>query len=213
MSRPAFLGLAALASALAAVLVLELGSTAPTEDVGGAVPVRHAPRAQPRAAVEDPVDHTDAWVQTSLARPLFSRDRRPTPAVAKSGETVIAALPRLTGVLVGPFGRRALFAGSDGGKPSVVEEGGSLGPYTVQSIGPGHVTVVGPEGPHELVPAYDAAARQAMAAEVPQPPLPPAPVVPTRGQMLNLRAGSQFQRALSAIENAPPAPQGINRSE
>jgi hypothetical protein len=206
MSRPAFFGLALLAAGLLTVLALELDAGAPAEEASGGPP-RHPPRAQPRAAPEDPVDHTEEWAQTSLARPLFSRDRRPTPVAAKAGGgPVVTALPRLTGVLVGPFGRRAIFAATAGGKPSVIEEGGSLGPYKVEAIAPGHVTIAGPEGEHELQPAFDAAARQAMAAEIPTPP-PQLPVMPARPQVLNLRPGSQFQRALTAIENAQPAPQ------
>lgn len=208
MSRPAFFGLALLAAGLASVLALELDAPPSLGDAGGIAPRRAAPRAQARAASEDPVDHTDEWAQTSLARPLFSRDRRPTPEAAKgSNEAVIAALPRLTGVLVGPFGRRAIFAGSDGGKPAVIEEGSSLGPYTVQSIAPGRVTISGPEGVHELRPSYDAVARRAMAAELPQPAAAATPLVPTiPARPMNARSG-QFQRALSAIENAQPAPQ------
>jgi hypothetical protein len=160
------------------------------------VPIRHAPPAKARTAAEDPVDHTDEWVETSLARPLFSRDRRPTVVAAKAGETVISSMPRLTGVLVSPLGRSAIFAGPDGGKPMVISEGSSLGPYLIKSIAPGHVTVSGPEGERDLEPSFDANARRAV-AEAPQPAQP-------RPQVLNFRPGNQFQRALSTIENAKP---------
>jgi general secretion pathway protein N len=167
------------------------------------VPLRHAPLARARAPTEDPVDHTDAWVRDILARPLFSRDRRPTPPLARSGgDTVLTSLPRLTGVLVGAFGRNAIFAGESGGKPLVIEEGGHLGPYTVKAIEPGRVTVAGPEGERQLEPSFDANARRAVAETPPQPQLPQRP------QVLNVRPGSQFQRALSVIEGARNAQQG-----
>ena len=203
-SRPAFLGLALLATMLAAVIVLELDASDAPADQSGIVPIRHAPLAKARTEAEDPVDHTDAWAETSLARPLFSRDRRPTPVVAKvGGEPVMASIPRLTGVLVTPLGSSAIFASPNGGKPVIAAPGTALGPYVVQTIEPGQVTVAGPDGTLHLHPSYDATARQATVAEAPpqqQPQLPPQPA-------FNLRPGSQFQRALSAIQNARPLQQ------
>jgi hypothetical protein len=197
MTRLAWLVLALVATFLVGLLTLELGASGPMEDATGIVPLRHAPLARARAPTEDPVDHTDAWVQHILARPLFSRDRRPTPVIAKAGsDPLLASLPRLTGVLVGPFGRSAIFASDSGGKALVIVEGGNVGPYTVQAIEPGRVTIAGPEGVRQLQPSYDAAARQALVA--PPPPPPPRP------QVLNARGGPQFQRAVNAIDPARP---------
>lgn len=231
-TRPAFLGLALLASLLAVAIVRELDGGQPTEDETGIVPIRHVPKAQPRVASEDPEDHTDAWLETALARPLFSRDRKPTPVEAKSGGgTTISSLPRLTGVVIGPFGRTAIFAGVDNGKPTAVAQGNTIGPYTVVAVEPGHVTVSGPGGEQEVSLSGDAATRQALAAEIPQPP----PVVPVQQQqqpgvppgtlpggvpglpnglvprpnMLNLRPGGQFQRGMPPNFQAPkPNPEG-----
>jgi general secretion pathway protein N len=203
MSRLPWLVLALVATVLATGIVLELGADAPAEDATGIVPLRHAPLARARAPTEDPVDHTDAWVQHILARPLFSKNRRPTPVVARAGgDTVLASLPRLTGVLVGPFGRSAIFASDSGGKPMVIVEGGTLGPYTVQAIEPGRVTVAGPEGVRQLQPSFDANARRVVAET------PPPQQAPQRPSVLNVRPGSQFQRALSVIENGRPAQPG-----
>jgi hypothetical protein len=209
MSRLPFLAMGLLATALLAVMALELDAGAPAEDATGIVPLRHAPLARARAPTEDPVDHTDAWVKRSLARPLFSRDRRPTPVVARAGGgSTIASVPRLSGTLVGPFGRSAIFAGESGGKPVVVAVGGSLGGYTVQAIEPGHVTISGPEGVRQLQPSYDAAARRAVADAAPpaQPPMPlPGQL---RQQLLNIRPGNQFPRGLPGAQNERPAQQG-----
>lgn len=202
MSRLAWLALALVATSLTTVVALELDGGGRAEDAGGIVAVRHAPLATARPVAVTPMDHSDAWVRQILARPLFSRDRRPTPLVAKAGDGALAALPRLTGVMVGPFGRSAIFA-SDTGKPLVILEGSSLGPYTVQAIEPGRVTVAGPDGVRQLQPSFDATPRRAVAAaplQMPQPiPRPPG---------LNVRPGGQFQRALSVLENARPAQQG-----
>ena len=217
--RPAFLGLALLACALGGVIVLELDAARPAVDETGIVPIRHAPRAQARAASEDPEDHTDQWVATALARPLFSRDRRPTPvAAASGGGPAQGGLPRLTGVVIGPFGRTAIFAGPDGGKPVAVSEGKTLGAYTVRAIAPGRVTVTGPEGERVVMPVADAATRSTLAPEAPPPPpaippgLPPG-TLPSgltpggqttpqqRATLFNLRPGNPLARGGAGQRN------------
>jgi hypothetical protein len=208
-ARPLFLGLGLLASALATALSLELNLGQPAEDATGIVPVRHVPKAQPRVASEDPEDHIDAWVATALARPLFSRDRKPTPAAPKGGGPALSSLPRLTGVVVGSFGRIAIFASGGDQKPIAVSEGKTLGPYRVQTIVPGSVTVTGPDGERVVSLTADAATRQALEAEMPQQPQvvpgqPPGILPGVRVPGLpngamprpNLRPGMQFQRGL-----------------
>jgi len=231
-SRATFLGLGFLASVLAAALALELdGIGEPAEDETGIVPIHHVPKAQPRVASEDPEDHTDSWVATGLARPLFSRDRRPTPVLAKAGGgPAMVSLPRLTGIVVGPFGRTAIFAGTDGAKPIAVTEGNTLGAYTVQSIGSGVVTVTGPQGEQQVSLTGDAETRRALAAEIPQLPQPGRPpglpgvagqqagmppgTVPglplgqQRHNLLNLRNGLQFQRPPPGIRSGNPNQEG-----
>ena len=64
-----------------------------------------------------------------------------------------AGLPRLTGIMIGPFGRSAIFA-SDGGKPIVVAEGGHIGRWIVRLIKVGEVQVVGPDGARSLRPSF-----------------------------------------------------------
>jgi hypothetical protein len=219
--RPLLLALALLASALAAAIALELDSAAPVADPTGIVPIRRAPLVRPRAATPaEAVDNTDEWVDTILTRPLFSRDRRPTPEASKGGgDVAISSMPRLTGVLVNGDDRRALFAAPEGGKPLVAKTGAVLGPYTIEAIEPGRVTVSGPQGTLELKPAYDAEMRKALLVELPQqqpqqqagqviqPGQPLQPGQPP--QLLNLRPGSQFQRALSAIQNGRPQLQQV----
>ncbi len=153
----ALLGLVALG--LAGVIGVELS----------APPARRVPPAAPAsAASRAPVLAPDAaatrWAQVLLARPLFSPDRRP-PDVVRSAAAA-HALPRLAGVLVGPEGRRALFAGG-----VVLAEGGALGPWRVAGIAAGQVTLTGPGGVRVLRPAF--------AALVPMTPIPPPPPVPT----------------------------------
>lgn len=176
-SRPAFLGLGLLATVLGAAIVLELDNAAPpTGNETTGVPIRPKAKVEPRAAAQDHSDRTDNWLATALARPLFSRDRRPTNEEPNSGAgTALGSLPRLTGVVIGPFGQSAIFAATDGGRPTVLTVGQTLGEYTVEKIEANGVTVSGPDGRHQVSLAADAKERHEMAAEMPRPP-PPAPV-------------------------------------
>ena len=138
------------ASPLVATLAWELGAFSAAEPVS----VPHSRRAV--AAPPAPVsDHTAEWVATILARPLFSPDRRPpseAPAARASGAP--AGLPRLAGVVVGPFGRSAIFV-PEGSKPMVVTEGGRVDAWTVRSIEVGTVQVSGPGGARTLHPSFE----------------------------------------------------------
>jgi hypothetical protein len=62
-------------------------------------------------------------------------------------------LPRLAGVVVGPFGRSAIFA-VDGSKPVVATEGSHVGAWFVRSIAGGTVEVTGPGGTLTLHPSF-----------------------------------------------------------
>lgn len=220
-ARPAFLGFLLLAMVLTSAIALELESaTAPEADETGIVPIRHRPNVQPRATTEDPRDHTDDWLATALARPLFSRDRRPTPAEAKAGAT-LALLPRLTGVVIGPFGRSAIFAGTDGGKPTVVTVGKTLGEYKVEKIEPGVVTISGPQGVRQVALAADANARREMTAETRRPSpaqaqvqtsgqvpgMPDIPGQPPGGGNQGVRAALENLRNNAHIQGEPPGSQ------
>jgi len=93
-----------------------------------------------------------AMASSILRRPLFRAERRPTlPAV--SGAPQSPALPRLSGIVVTASARRAIFAASEGGKPVVVAEGESFGPFRVARIGAQEVAVIGPGGARMLHPA------------------------------------------------------------
>ncbi len=109
-----------------------------------------AKHAAPRAHA----DNVPAWVGPVLARPLFSPDRRPAPDTESIAPASAPGLPRLTGILVGPFGRSAIFAGN-GSKPIVLGEGGRIDAYTVRSIDAAQVRLDGPNGVQRLQPAFD----------------------------------------------------------
>jgi hypothetical protein len=111
--------------------------------------------ADPPAPPDSAANQVRRWEAAVLARPLFNPDRRPlgqAPAASGGGD---AGLPRLTGIMITPNGRSAIFAPAGGGKPAVVAEGGSLGPYVVQTISLGEVVLTGPDGSHSLNPTLD----------------------------------------------------------
>ncbi len=149
-------GLLLIASGLAAVVAVEVAD-APRGDVAplaGHTVTAVSPSPPPRT------DHTDAWVSTVLARPLFSPDRRPPADAAAAAGSRLPGLPRLAGIIVGPFGRSAIFA-PDGNKPLVVQEGARIAAYTVKSIEATQVRLVGPDGARVLYPSFESNAAPA----------------------------------------------------
>ncbi len=148
--RAVIAGLLTGVTALSATFAWELGTISPSEQP--AAPRR--PTADATISTANIPDRTPEWVATILARPLFSPDRRPAAeTVAAQGARLPEGLPRLSGVIVSPFGRSAIFA-SDGRKPLVVHEGGRLDAWMVQAIDIGAVKISGPAGVRTLHPTF-----------------------------------------------------------
>jgi hypothetical protein len=105
----------------------------------------------PSAVGPDAAGHA-AWVEIAAARPLLRPDRR-APAQESAA---IATATRLMGIMTGPFGNRAIFALTGGGRPAVVEEGTLVGNYLVEQIGADSVVVLGPQGRETLRPRFAA---------------------------------------------------------
>jgi hypothetical protein len=142
--------LLAAAAALVAVIGIELVQ-APRGDSSSLQP-RAATEKSPTSGLS--VSHAADWVATILARPLFSPDRRPSAEAAMIADHTVSGLPRLSGIMVGPSGRSAIFAAHDS-KPIVVAEGGRVGAYTIKSIDPDQVRLVGPHGAQILTPSFE----------------------------------------------------------
>lgn len=127
-----------IAAGLAEVVHLELPGF--TEPDAGAAPVR-LPAA---AAVASPTPGREAaaqdWGATALGRPLFSADRRPVHT-AEATAVKAAQDMRLTGVIAGPFGRRAILVVAGSAKPVVVKAGDRVGGAVVREIGKGQILV------------------------------------------------------------------------
>jgi hypothetical protein len=130
--------MAGLTGALALVVVLEW---AVPEGGGGAQAPSAFRLAHSAPKVTLQARAVTQWANVVLARPLFFISRRP-PRIEVSGHNDAApAEARLSGILIGRFGRRAIFAPEGGGKPLVLAEGASINESTIRSIAPGQVTL------------------------------------------------------------------------
>jgi hypothetical protein len=121
------------------------------------VPAGAAPPTAAAAGIHDDADidmgHLKEIAATLLQRPLFSPNRRLAPAV--SGATLGASedLPRLSGVVIGPAGARAILEDGTGRQMSAAT-GDSIGRFKVGTISPGQVSLFAPEGERVLRPKF-----------------------------------------------------------
>jgi len=82
----------------------------------------------------------EGWVGTALERPLFRENRRPAKPSTDPALKIDEQM-RLTGVITGPFGNRAIFSSANSVKSIVAEGGAHVGDFVVVSIEPGRVVV------------------------------------------------------------------------
>ena len=197
---------------LAAALVVLIGwEVAGPGPEGSAVATRPATlgRAAPAPAASGAGDLAYQRAAQSLARPLFTPERRPAPdgtAPALAG----AALPRLAAVFTGPSGRRAMFASDT--KPIFLVEGGVIGGFTVRSIAPGEVTLSGPKGLMVLRTSFgvrpDGTQPSVTGPPFPGPSLAPLnrPIGPMPFQQSPAPSGLDILRNLGASPTPVPVP-------
>jgi hypothetical protein len=142
--------LAAAAAALACLLGWEV--IAEPEPLPGPVAVQVAvPPARAPDPLESDADSVENFAAAALARPLFRQDRRP-PA-ADSPDAAPEEPPRLTGIIIGPNGRRAIFE-DPSGRSKVAAPGDRVGRFTVAAIAPGQVSLTASEGERVLRPSH-----------------------------------------------------------
>jgi hypothetical protein len=178
------------AAALGGTIALELGLRLPDSDLMSPATASLPAPATPASMPAVDADDAGRRVAEVLARPLFSPGRRPAAEAAAAPPAAVAPLPRMTGVIVTPAGRRAIFV-NGAGKPIVVTEGERIGAYAVQSIEAGRVTLAGPDGQRVVAPAFDP--KPAARAAGPAPGLPGLP-------------GLQGLAGLPGLDGPPPTP-------
>lgn len=151
MSRIASGALLACA-ALAATIVWEAQNFSELDlpEAGGRSFTKSVVHTAPGPAARDVAQ---GWVTTALERPLFRENRRPLPV---SGDSASRAdePTRLTGVMTGPFGNRALFLTAGNPKPIVAQEGSHVGDFVVLLIEPGQAVVQSGETTRTLQPVF-----------------------------------------------------------
>jgi hypothetical protein len=130
---------------LAGLLVLELHLATEPPDLraarsAGMVPQTEDPQTRD---VPAPQPTVLAWREMMLSRPLFDPTRR--PAAPAQAPTAAVDLPRLSGIMVTPAERIAVFSPATG-TPIIVHQNSRFGPYTVLAISDDHVTIKGPGG-------------------------------------------------------------------
>jgi hypothetical protein len=93
----------------------------------------------------DRKDIVQGWVATTLERPLFRENRRPVMMTGDPARAVDEPL-RLTGVITGVFGNRAIFLSAENPKPIVAQEGTRVEGFVVRTIQPGLAVLEGAAG-------------------------------------------------------------------
>jgi hypothetical protein len=136
-----------------------------------------SPKSDEAATVQNDRPALGPLTATILARPLFSPTRRPPEAEATDHSETPLSDMRLTGILITPDQRVAIFAPASG-KPLVRSEGDMISDWRIESIDSQSVSLTGPTGATTLEPKADpnlvrvTGAQQKMAP----PPQPAAPV-------------------------------------
>lgn len=153
-----------------AILFAEIRAPSPDAAAAVALPPSRATAAAPRPSA---APQLDKLVATTLARPLFSATRRPPAAEDKnSGDDDLGNM-RLTGIVVAPDHRFAIFAVT-GAKPLAVSEGSDVSGWRVDGITQREVSLSGPGGVKTLQPKPDSALVRSSARPPTGPPAPTA---------------------------------------
>jgi hypothetical protein len=134
-------GLSLLAAVLLATVALEVRQTLTAEALAGAPSATLSGNLDDAAAGLPQNNLAESRLGIILARPLFAPSRRLPAEATAAGD----GPPRLTGVIIGPDLRSAIFAPANG-TPFAVSEGGRTGAYEILSIGPDGVVISGPDG-------------------------------------------------------------------
>ena len=205
MSRRLVLSLLGAAAAVLALLILWEALAPDTEEAAAPTPAAAAHDQAAAASRPAPAGaEITRWVNTILARPLFSVTRKPDATASNAGPAITddhQDLPRLSGILTVGNTRHALFQPSGDVPTLTVGEGELVAGWNVVKIGLDSVTLKGPNGETTLEPKFD---------ENLTPAAPPAPVYTKPATPATARPGTpqtsgQPQPAVPAnIRGGPP---------
>jgi general secretion pathway protein N len=148
-------------------------------------PAAPAPSATPTAS------RGEAWSATLLARPLFAPGRRPVP-VAASPVPHETALPRLSGIVLSPGVRLAIFEVDHATRAIVVADGAPIDGWTVATIEADSVTLAR-DGSQSITLRPRFAGGTAAANLPPPPPMSRGESLAATGNRRKQRSNPQLQ--------------------
>ena len=133
---PWLVGACAVTGAALLVFLAGVGRHVAWNDVPGAAEEAHAAHAAVMPETMPLASFAEVW-----QRPLFAADRKPG-AVAATGDTVSLGDLQLTGIILTPTLKMALFRSTSGDKQVRVKEGAALpdGRWTLATLGPRSAT-------------------------------------------------------------------------
>jgi hypothetical protein len=193
--------LACVAIALGGLIAIE---SRPGKHRGHVAIADNAIRRVPVAVHGGDRRQVQSWVDSILARPLFEPSRRPPPPVAGPG-TAASGFPRLTGIIIMPQQREAIFAVPGKAQPVVVTAGSRLNGVLIKSIEAGWIVVVDAAGAQRVRPSFSTGtATAAVPSASIMVDLPPVPPPTGTSPFASIRGLSGRPLGLVAQPDAPP---------
>jgi hypothetical protein len=176
-----------------------------------AEPEKPSPKSDEAPTVQKDRPPISQLIATILARPLFSPTRRPPEAEATDHSETSLSDMRLTGIMITPDQRVAIFAPASG-KPLVRSEGDMISDWRIESIdgqsvsltGPGGATTLEPKADPNLVRVTGTQQKQTMAP-------PPQPAAPVANPQMTPPANPQMTPPANARTTPPGPPRRSSR--
>jgi hypothetical protein len=162
-------------------------------------PEKPSPKSDEAPVVQNDRPAIGQLTATILARPLFSPTRRPPEAAATDHSETSLNDMRLTGILITPDQRLAIFAPA-GGKPLVRAEGDMISDWRIDSIAGQSVSLIGPTGTTTLEPKADPNLVRVTGAQQKMAP-PPQPAAPVANPQMTPGANAPFPPFRAPIPN------------
>jgi hypothetical protein len=125
---------------LAAAVVGEIADR-PTGEIKSLVARTQPAPAAPVTSAVPIANRSETWPAILLGRPLFAPDRRPVPEAAGPVPHEMPPPPRLSGIVLSPSLRLAIFESNHTTRAIVVADGGVIDGWTVAMIEADSVTL------------------------------------------------------------------------
>jgi hypothetical protein len=209
LNRIAIPVLACLTTALGGIVAVECTAPPAMQPASSSAEFRHEATVAPHPGASRQVE---TWVDAILARPLFEPSRRP-PAVTTASSIGGPGFPRLTGIIILPQRREAIFAVPGKTQPIVVAAGSRLDGVLIKTIDAGEVVIVDARGARIIRPAFAPTTSQPAAPSAAVLiDLPPVPSTQHAAPFASIRGLSGRPLGLVAEPDQTPPGGGINNT-